>query len=160
MTEVPDRYLPALDIDTSEWDDPDYEVLAFLGRDLLDALPQQSAMFGFPHTDAFRPQRWLKDGNTVTLGEARLEVLHCPGHTPGHVVFFQREGRLAFVGDVLFKGSIGRTALPGGDHDALIHSIRDKLWPLGEDVVFVPGHGAMSSFGWERRSNPFIGDGA
>ncbi len=127
---------------------------------LLDALPQQSALYGFPHIDAFQPQRWLIDGDTVTVGGIRLEVLHCPGHTPGHVVFFQRDDRIAFVGDVLFKGAIGRTDFERGDYDALIRSIRGKLWPLGDDVVFVPGHGASSSFGWERSNNPFVGDNA
>lgn len=94
----------------------------------------------------------------VEVGALRLEVLHCPGHTPGHVVFFERNAGLAFVGDVLFKGAIGRTDFPRGDHASLIHAIRTKLWPLGDDVRFVPGHGAMSTFGDERRSNPFVGD--
>lgn len=125
---------------------------------LLDVLPEQSMTFGFPRTESFRPDRWLADGDRVTVGEMRLDVLHCPGHTPGHIVFFQPEARLAFVGDVLFKGSIGRTDFPRGDYDALIDSIREKLWPLGDDVRFVPGHGAMSSFGDERRYNPFVGD--
>lgn len=127
---------------------------------LFDALPQQCAMFGFPHTAAFRPQRWLDDGDRVEIGTVGLEVLRCPGHTPGHVVFYQAEARQAFVGDVLFKGSIGRTDFERGDHDALIHSIRARLWPLGDDVKFVSGHGAQSTFGWERRHNPFVGDGA
>jgi glyoxylase-like metal-dependent hydrolase (beta-lactamase superfamily II) len=125
---------------------------------LFDALPQQCALFGFPHADAFRPNRWLVDGDTVTVGSVTLEVVHCPGHTPGHVVFFQRDDRIAFVGDVLFKGSIGRTDFERGNHGALIRSIRGKLWPLGDDVDFVPGHGASSSFGWERKTNPFVGD--
>lgn len=127
---------------------------------LLEALPQQSVLFGFPHVDAFLPDRWLHDGDRVTVGELELQVLHCPGHTPGHVVFFQPEAWMAFVGDVLFKGSIGRTDFERGNYRALIESIRGKLWPLGDDVVFVPGHGALSSFGQERRSNPFVGDGA
>ena len=126
---------------------------------LLDSLPRQAAMFGFPHTEPFRPSHWLQDGDTVGIGDETLEVVHCPGHTPGHVVFFHRGQRLAFVGDVLFKGSIGRTDLARGNHEALIGSIRDKLWPLGDDVEFVPGHGMMSSFGAERRDNPFVGDG-
>ncbi len=127
---------------------------------LLDALPEQCALFGFPPIEPFRPQRWLTDGDTVTVGEIRLEVLHCPGHTPGHVVFFQREAQIAFVGDVLFKGSIGRTDFERSNHADLIRSIRGKLWPLGDAVTFVPGHGATSSFGWERRTNPFVGDNA
>lgn len=123
----------------------------------LEILPQQAELFGFPHTPAFVPDRWLADGDTVEVGSIAFEVLHCPGHTPGHVVFFQRDARLAFVGDVLFKGSIGRTDFPRGDHAALIRAIRDKLFPLGDDVRFVPGHGAMSTFGHERRENPFVG---
>jgi glyoxylase-like metal-dependent hydrolase (beta-lactamase superfamily II) len=125
---------------------------------LFDSLPQQSAMFGFPYTEPFQPSRWLVDGDRVSLGDETLDVIHCPGHTPGHVVFFHRGERLAFVGDVLFKGSIGRTDFPRGDYDSLIASIRGKLWPLGDDVEFVPGHGLMSSFGAERQDNPFVGD--
>jgi glyoxylase-like metal-dependent hydrolase (beta-lactamase superfamily II) len=124
----------------------------------LDALPDQARMFGFPPAEAFRPDRWLHDGDTVELGQLRFQVIHCPGHTPGHVVFFEPESRHAFVGDVLFQGSIGRTDFPRGDHGALIHAIRHKLFPLGDDVAFVPGHGPMSTFGRERRSNPFVGD--
>ena len=126
----------------------------------LDLLPQQAELFGFPPAVVFSPDQWLEDGDTVAVGALRFEVLHCPGHTPGHVVFFAREDRLAFVGDVLFKGSIGRTDFPRGDHAALLAAIRDKLFPLGDDVRFVPGHGAMSSFGHERRDNPFVGLGS
>ena len=126
----------------------------------LDALPQQAEMFGFPPLLPFTPDQWLQDGDSVEVGSIRFEVLHCPGHTPGHVVFYQAEARLAFVGDVLFKGSIGRSDFPRGDHAALIRSIREKLFPLGDDVRFVPGHGAMSSFGHERRDNPFVGEDA
>lgn len=125
----------------------------------IDALPQQSKMFGFPACEQFEPDRWLEDGDEVTIGEERLAVLHCPGHTPGHVVFFSPAARLAVVGDVLFAGSIGRTDFPRGDHSALVGSIREKLWPLGDDVRFIPGHGPMSSLGVERSSNPFVGDG-
>lgn len=127
---------------------------------LFDALPEQSVMFGFPHIDPFHPGRWLDDGDVVSFGNVKMEVLHCPGHTPGHIVFHQRETRIAFVGDVLFKGAIGRTDFAGGDYDALIESIRGKLWPLGNEVRFVPGHGPMSSFGQERLSNPYVGDDA
>lgn len=127
---------------------------------LLDALPRQCQMFGFPHSEVFRPNRWLKEGDTVSIGQETLSVLHCPGHTPGHIVFFHAQARLAFVGDVLFKGSIGRTDFERGDHPTLIRSIREKLWPLGDDVTFVPGHGALSTFGQERQSNPFVGDDA
>jgi len=124
----------------------------------LDQLPEQSRMFGFPPTEAFRPDRWLQQGDEVAVGEIILKVLHCPGHTPGHVVFFQPDARLAFVGDVLFKGSIGRTDFPRGNHAELLASIRQKLFPLGDDVAFVPGHGPMSTFGAERRGNPFVGE--
>jgi hydroxyacylglutathione hydrolase len=123
----------------------------------LDILPQQAELFGFPPMLAFTPDRWLEDGDRVEVGSIQFDVLHCPGHTPGLVVFFQPEARLAFVGDVLFKGSIGRTDFPRGDHAALLAAIRNKLFPLGDDVRFVPGHGAMSTFGHERRENPFVG---
>lgn len=123
----------------------------------LDLLPDQARMFGFPPAEAFRPDRWLHDGDRVELGELRLDVIHCPGHTPGHVVFFESASRHAFVGDVLFRGSIGRTDFPRGDHAALISAIRNKLFPLGDDVAFVPGHGPMSTFGHERRGNPYVG---
>lgn len=125
----------------------------------LDMLPQQAQMFGFPPAQPFTPDRWLDDGDTVDVGSLHFEVLHCPGHTPGHVVLFERTAQLAFVGDVLFKGSIGRSDFPRGNHATLIDSIRNKLWPLGDMVRFVPGHGAMSTFGDERRNNPFVGDG-
>lgn len=108
----------------------------------------------------FEPTRWLVDGDTVTIGEATLEVLHCPGHTPGHVVFFHRPTRFAFVGDVLFAGSIGRTDFPLGNHQDLLDAITGKLWPLGDDVTFVPGHGPVSTFGQERRTNAFVSDAA
>jgi glyoxylase-like metal-dependent hydrolase (beta-lactamase superfamily II) len=123
----------------------------------IDALPQQSRMFGFPAAEAFTPTRWLQDGDTVTLGSHTLHVRHCPGHTPGHVVFHSPELQRAFVGDVLFAGSIGRTDFPGGDHDTLIASITQRLWPMGDETVFIPGHGPESTFGRERRSNPYVG---
>ena len=126
----------------------------------IDRLPEQSRMFGFPAVESFTPTRWLDQGDTVTVGDEVLEVCYCPGHTPGHVVFFNRRDRIAFVGDVLFAGSIGRTDFPGGDYDTLIHSIRSRLWPLGDDVTFVPGHGPTSTFGEERKTNPFVGDRA
>lgn len=125
----------------------------------LDALPEQTRRFGFPAVDAFVPDRWLTDGDIVRFGDEQLEVYHCPGHTPGHVVFFSREHRLALVGDVLFAGSIGRTDFPRGNHADLIRSIREKLWPLGDDVTFVPGHGPTSTFAQERRTNPYVADG-
>ena len=124
----------------------------------LDLLPQQAELFGFPPAVAFSPDQWLEDGDCVAVGTLVFEVLHCPGHTPGHVVFFERGAQLAFVGDVLFKGSIGRTDFPRGKHADLVRAIREKLFPLGDEVRFVPGHGAMSSFGHERRENPFVAD--
>ncbi|HIF9180828.1 TPA: MBL fold metallo-hydrolase [Photobacterium damselae] len=124
----------------------------------LQGLPRQSEMFGFPMTEAFDPTQWLEDGDTVTVGEEDLSVLHTPGHTPGHVVFFSDSAKVAFVGDVLFNGGIGRTDFPRGDYQTLINSIKGKLWPLGNDVTFIPGHGPSSTFGRERASNPFVAD--
>jgi glyoxylase-like metal-dependent hydrolase (beta-lactamase superfamily II) len=124
----------------------------------IDQLEAQAKAFGFPPSRAFTPDRWLADGDTVTVGASTFEVRHCPGHTPGHVVFVGVEARIAFVGDVLFRGSIGRTDFPRGDFATLIRSITERLWPLGDDVRFVPGHGPMSTFGEERRSNRFVGD--
>ena len=121
----------------------------------IEGMPQQSKMFGFPDVRSFVPDRWLEHGDRVSVGDEILEVVHCPGHTPGHVAFFSAEARLALVGDVLFKGSIGRTDFPRGDFDTLIASIRGRLWPLGDDVEFIPGHGPMSTFGVERATNPF-----
>lgn len=121
-------------------------------------LPEWCQMAGFPHADAFVPDRWLEDGDTVTVGKQALEVYHCPGHTPGHVVFLHRGQRLAWVGDVLFQGSIGRTDFPRGNHSQLIAAIRDKLFPLGDDITFIPGHGPTSTFGQERQTNPFVAD--
>lgn len=126
----------------------------------IDQLPQQARQFGFGELESFVPDRYLKGGDTVSFGDISMEVRYCPGHTPGHVVFFHRERRLAFVGDVLFKGSIGRTDFPRGDLPTLIESITAQLWPLGEDVTFVPGHGPISTFGEERQSNPFVSDRA
>lgn len=123
----------------------------------IDLIPEQKTRFGFAQADAFEPNRWLDQGDTVTFGNVELEVYFCPGHTPGHVVFFHRESQLAQVGDVLFKGSIGRTDFPKGNHQQLIDSIKNNLFPLGDDVRFIPGHGPMSTFGEERRSNPFVG---
>ena len=127
---------------------------------LIASIPESGARYGMPDARAFEPDRWLDDGDRVTLGETEFEVYHCPGHTPGHVVFFNREARFAQVGDVLFQGSIGRTDFPGGSYPQLIAAITGKLWPLGEDVAFVPGHGPMSTFGRERQTNPFVSDEA
>jgi len=124
----------------------------------IEQMPTQAKMFGFPPAERFSPSRWLQQGDEVTVGELKFEVRHCPGHTPGHVVFFQHEARFAIVGDVLFAGSIGRTDFPRGDHAALLRSIRENLFPLGDDVTFLPGHGPTSTFGAERRSNPFVAD--
>jgi glyoxylase-like metal-dependent hydrolase (beta-lactamase superfamily II) len=124
----------------------------------IDQLPELTKRMGFPPAQAFEPDRWLEDGDTVTFGAQTLQVLHCPGHTPGHVVLFHAGERMAFVGDVLFRGSIGRTDFPRGDYDTLVNAIRSKLWPLGDDVTFVPGHGPTSTFGEERENNPFVAD--
>lgn len=126
----------------------------------IDQLVAQSRSFGFPLAQAFTPNRWLEDGDTVTVGNETLQVLYTPGHTPGHVVFYHAPSKLALVGDVLFAGSIGRTDFPRGNYQTLIDSIKHKLWPLGDDVEFISGHGPMSTFGEERRSNPFVGDHA
>jgi glyoxylase-like metal-dependent hydrolase (beta-lactamase superfamily II) len=126
----------------------------------IDQLPEQGRMFGFPVLERFAPDRWLEGGDTVRFGNVEMEVRFCPGHTPGHVVFFHRGLRLAWVGDVLFRGSVGRTDFPRGDFDTLVGSIATQLWPLGDDVSFVPGHGPVSTFGEERASNPYVGDAA
>jgi glyoxylase-like metal-dependent hydrolase (beta-lactamase superfamily II) len=126
----------------------------------IDGLAQQSQMFGFPPAEPFVPTRWLHDGDSVTIGECTLDVRHCPGHTPGHVVFHDAQTQRVFVGDVLFAGSIGRTDFPGGDHATLIASIRERLFPMGDDTVFIPGHGPESTLGRERRMNPHVRDGA
>lgn len=122
----------------------------------IDGLPEQSRMFGFPVAEPFKPTRWLADGDTVTVGNCTLAVRHCPGHTPGHVVFHSPDIKRAFVGDVLFAGSIGRTDFPQGNHQQLIDSITQRLWPMGDDTVFIPGHGPESTFGEERRYNPYV----
>lgn len=110
--------------------------------------------------EPFEPDRWFEDGATVSVGELTLDVRHCPGHTPGHVVFHHPPSKLAIVGDVLFKGSIGRWDFPLGNHGDLIQSITTKLWPMGDDTAFIPGHGPMSAFGHERSTNPLVGDSA
>lgn len=124
----------------------------------IDALPAQAGMFGFPPARSFTPTRWLTDGDQIEIGNSTLQVYHTPGHTPGHVVFFDPTSKLAIVGDVLFQGSIGRTDFPRGDQATLIASIKNKLWPLGKDVRFIPGHGPMSTFGSERATNPYVAD--
>tara|TARA_B100000965_G_scaffold126753_1_gene105469 strand:+ start:1 stop:651 length:651 start_codon:yes stop_codon:yes gene_type:complete len=126
---------------------------------LLDELQKQGEMFGLPSKDC-QPDIWLDEGDVVELGEEKLDVYFCPGHTPGHIIFYSENNKLALVGDVLFNGSIGRTDLPGGNHDQLINSVKEKLWPLGKDIEFIPGHGPMSNFEAERLSNPFVSDKA
>jgi len=123
----------------------------------IDRLAASAQSYGFPPARAFTPTRWLQDGDTVTLGSHTLQVRHCPGHTPGHVVFHSPEIKRAFVGDVLFAGSIGRTDFPMGNHGDLINAIVQRLWPMGDDTVFIPGHGPESTFGRERKSNPYVG---
>lgn len=124
----------------------------------LAGIEQQSQMYGLTGLRNVKPDEWLKEGQTLQVGNETLEVLETPGHTPGHVIFYHRPQKLAWVGDVLFAGSIGRTDFPRGDHATLIKSITEKLWPLGDDVRFIPGHGPESTFGAERQSNPFVSD--
>ncbi|MDC3066839.1 MBL fold metallo-hydrolase [Gammaproteobacteria bacterium] len=124
---------------------------------LLDGLQKQGEMFGLQSKNC-NPDKWLDEGDVVTVGNEKLDVYFCPGHTPGHIIFFNKKGNLALVGDVLFNGSIGRTDLPGGNYQQLIDSVKNKLWPLGDDVDFIPGHGPVSTFKAERSSNPFVSD--
>ena len=126
---------------------------------LLDSLQSQGEMFGMQARNCI-PDKWLEDGDSVTVGNSVLDVIFTPGHTPGHIIFFSNESNLALVGDVIFRGSIGRTDLPRGNHQDLIDSISKKLWPLGNDVEFICGHGPNSTFGNERASNPFVSDAA
>lgn len=126
----------------------------------IDIFDQQIKQFGFPGARVFKTDRWLEQGDNVVVGNEILEVYFCPGHTPGHIVFFHRETKLAQVGDVLFRGSIGRTDFPKGCQTTLINSIKTNLWPLGDDVEFIPGHGPMSTFGEERRNNPYVREGS
>jgi len=124
----------------------------------LEELGRNAKRPGFPDAENCLPDRWLCDGDTVSFGEIEFGVRHCPGHTPGHVVFFHRQAKVAFVGDVLFKGSVGRSDLPRGNHAQLVKAITTRLWLLGDDMQFVPGHGPMSTFGWERKTNPYVSD--
>lgn len=124
----------------------------------IDGLADQSRMFQFPTARPFTPTRWLDQGNEVTVGAETLLVRHCPGHTPGHVVFISESAGVSFVGDVLFAGSIGRTDFPMGNHQDLLDAIKRELWILPDDMRFVPGHGPMSTIGHERRTNPFVAD--
>ena len=122
----------------------------------IDALPDQSAMFAFPAAEPFQPDRWLNQGDIVEIGESSLEVRYCPGHTPGHVIFYQADKRFAIVGDVIFKGSIGRTDFPRGDHQTLLDSIHQQIFTLGNDVQLITGHGPTTTVGEEKISNPFV----
>lgn len=124
---------------------------------LIEAMAKQAQRTGLD-AQIFSPARWLQEGETVTFGKITLSVIHCPGHTPGHIVFHHAPSKLAVVGDVLFRGSIGRCDGPQGDHLALVNAIRGKLWPLGSDTEFIAGHGDMSTFAWERASNAFVCD--
>jgi len=123
----------------------------------IDAMPEQCQRFGF-NGEIFEPDQWLNHGDSVTLGELTFDVIHCPGHTPGHVVFVERTAQFAAVGDVLFKGSIGRSDFPQGNQQDLVNSIRQRLFPIGDNIQFIPGHGPMSTFGLERQTNPFVAD--
>ncbi|MEH6701271.1 MBL fold metallo-hydrolase [Parasphingorhabdus sp.] len=123
----------------------------------IDQLENDGAKYGM-QAKSFEPDRWLKDGDQVTVGDLVLDVIHCPGHTPGHVIFYHQPSKLAVVGDVIFQGSIGRTDFPRGNHQDLIDAITQKLWPLGDDVTFIPGHGPTSQFGYERKTNAFVAD--
>lgn len=123
---------------------------------LIEKLHEQGAQFGVAGGKPFTPTRWLDQDDEVTVGKLTFEVRFCPGHTPGHIIFFEPVSRIAFVGDVLFQGSVGRTDFPRGDHATLMNSIRDQIWPLGDDVTFVPGHGPASTLGHERETNPFV----
>lgn len=124
----------------------------------LTGLPAQSRMFGLEECQPLTPDRWLTEGESVSVGNITLKVLHCPGHTPGHIVFFDDRDRLLISGDVIFKGGVGRSDFPRGDHATLIDSIKRKLLPLGDDVTFLPGHGPLSTLGEERLHNPFLQD--
>lgn len=130
----------------------------FADKFWLDSLTLQTIEFGFGEGKAFLPHRWLNEGDIIVFGRERLNIFHCPGHTPGHIVFFNKNANLAIVGDILFAGSIGRTDFPLGNQSDLIRSIQTKLWPMGEDVAFIPGHGPMSTFLEERKNNRYVAD--
>lgn len=123
---------------------------------LLANLPGQAARFGLSGVRAVTPDRWLREGDTVTVGGLTFEVLHVPGHAPGHVIFVHRPSEFALVGDTVFQGSVGRTDLPGGDHDLLIRGIKEKILPLGDAFTVLPGHGPATTIERERRTNPFL----
>jgi glyoxylase-like metal-dependent hydrolase (beta-lactamase superfamily II) len=122
----------------------------------IEALDDQSRYFNFPKVSSFLPNRWLRQGDEVTVGEQNLQVRHCPGHTPGHVVLIHEPSHRIWVGDVLFQGAIGRTDFPRSNHAQLLESIRTQLWSLDDDFAFVPGHGPESTIGHEKQHNPFL----
>jgi glyoxylase-like metal-dependent hydrolase (beta-lactamase superfamily II) len=128
-------------------------------KPLLDNIAKQAQSYGIPGLENATPDRWLDEGDHVSIATHRFDELHIPGHSPGSVVFVDTTSKLAMVGDVIFRGSIGRTDLPFGDHDTLIRGIRTKLFPLGDDIVFICGHGPAGRLGDERRTNPFCGEG-
>jgi glyoxylase-like metal-dependent hydrolase (beta-lactamase superfamily II) len=130
-----------------------------LDRFWIARLEDDGRSYGIP-ARTFEPDRWLEEGEQVTVGDLTLDIYHCPGHTPGHIVFHHPPSKLALVGDVIFQGSVGRTDFPMSNHQDLIDAIRTKLWPLGDETVFIPGHGPVGNFAQERRSNPFVGDRA
>nr|WP_314266825.1 MBL fold metallo-hydrolase [uncultured Moellerella sp.] len=127
---------------------------------LIEGLSTQAQMFGVEESPSFTPDRWLEEGDEVTCGAIKFAVLHCPGHTPGHIIFVNHDDKLISMGDVLFKGGVGRSDFPRGDHQALIASIMQKVLPLGDDYQFIPGHGPMSVLGFECQTNPFLQDEA
>jgi len=127
---------------------------------ITSAVVSTGKMYGLDGGRDVEGNAWLNDGDQITFGTITLTVAHTPGHTPGHVVFYDQDAKLAQVGDVMFKGSVGRTDFPRGDFDTLVASITQKLWPLGDDIAFIPGHGPASTFGEERASNPYVGDAA
>ncbi len=123
---------------------------------LIDEIEAVAQTYGFQNVRTFIPNRFFEDGDTVKVGDQTFDVIHCPGHTPGHVIYYHAPSKLVIVGDVLFQGSIGRTDFPRGNHTDLINSIKNKLFPLGDDITFLPGHGDMSTLGQERATNPFL----
>lgn len=123
---------------------------------LIDEIENVAKTYGFPDVRTFKPAKFFEDGDTVSVSDLTFQIFHCPGHTPGHVVYFHEPSKLVIVGDVLFQGSIGRTDFPRGNHADLISSIKNKLYPLGDDVTFLPGHGGLSTIGQERATNPFL----
>ena len=125
---------------------------------LMESLAEQGEKFGLNNAKSFKTNRYLNNGDEVKIGNQILGVRHCPGHTPGHIIFFHEKAKLAVVGDVIFQGSIGRSDLPRGNHEELVNSIVRELWPLGDEMTFIPGHGPLSTFGQERLTNPYVSD--